>query len=200
MKKVEESTERFLERNYRKAFSFLKSSRKYIYGVMILFLVFFLIGFFVSLPEEFSSMILEYLRELVQKTEGFGFFEMFAFIFLNNSLVGFFSIVFGVLFGVFPILSIISNGFILGYVSNMSVFVSGFSSLWRLLPHGIFELPAIFISFGLGIKLGSFIFYKNALEKFKEYFLESFRVFVFIVLPLLFISGIIESLLIVFVG
>jgi stage II sporulation protein M len=200
MKRSKNKIKAFLEKNYSKSFSYLKESKRHIYGVIILFFVFLLIGFLVSLPQEFSSMILEYLRELVQKTEGFGFLEMFSFIFLNNSLVGFFSIVFGILFGIFPILSVISNGFILGYVMKMSVYSAGFSSLWRILPHGIFELPAIFISFGLGVKIGTFFLHDNALKKFKEYFLESLRVFVFIILPLLFIAGIIESLLIIFFG
>jgi uncharacterized membrane protein SpoIIM required for sporulation len=239
MKRSKNKIKAFLEENYSKSFLYLKESKRHIYGVIILFFVFLLIGFLVSLPQEFSSMILEYLRELVQKTEGFGFLEMFSFIFLNNSLVGFFSIVFGILFGIFPILSVISNGFILGYVMKMSVYSAGFSSLWRILPHGIFELPAIFISFGLGVKLGlwlifepikfywnknkliSFLFvifylpvllaalYLDKNFKFKmNHFLgifyknlsSSLKVFVFIILPLLFVAGIIESLLIIFVG
>ncbi len=188
----------FFEENYSKSWNYLKDSKKYLNAVLILFFSFSLIGFLVPLPEELSLQILEYLRELIEKTSGFGFFEMFSFIFLNNSLVGFFAIVFGVVFGIFPVLSTISNGFILGFVSNLSVGAGGFVSLWRLLPHGIFELPAIFISFGLGIKLGSFVFYENSIERFKEFFWESMRVFVFIILPLLFFAGIIESLLIVF--
>lgn len=189
-----------LEENYSKSFVYLKESKKYIYASIGLFFVFSLIGFFIPLPEEFSSMILEYLRDLLEQTEGFGFWEMFLFIFWNNSFVGFISIIFGAIFGIFPIMSSASNGFVLGYVSNMSVFSGGVLSLWRLFPHGIFELPAIFISFGLGIKLGSFVFHKNSLGKFKKYFLESLRVFVFVVLPLLLIAGIIESFLIVFIG
>ena len=35
------------------------------------------------------------------------------------------------------------------------------SDLFRLLPHGIFELPAIFISLGLGLRFGMFIFQKE---------------------------------------
>jgi len=40
----------------------------------------------------------------------------------------------------------------------LSVGIEGYGILWRLVPHGIFELPAVFISLGLGIKLGTFIF------------------------------------------
>jgi len=47
----------------------------------------------------------------------------------------------------------------------------GFLSLWRLLPHGIFELPAVFISLGMGLKIGMFIFQKKKLELVEKCFL-----------------------------
>ena len=68
--------------------------------------------------------------------------------------------------------------------------------LWRIFPHGIFELPAVFISLGLGLKLGTFIFQRNKLKAFAEFFWNSLRVFLFIVLPLLIIAAIIEGSLI----
>jgi stage II sporulation protein M len=66
----------------------------------------------------------------------------------------------------------------------------------NLLPHGIFELPAIFISFGMGLKFGTFLFYKEKMKKFAEFFSNSLRVFVFVILPLLVIAAIIEGSLI----
>jgi len=57
-------------------------------------------------------------------------------------------------------------------------------------------LPAIFLSFGLGIKLGTFILQKKKIESFKDYFLNSLRVFFFVILPLLIVAAIIEGVLI----
>jgi uncharacterized membrane protein SpoIIM required for sporulation len=57
-------------------------------------------------------------------------------------------------------------------------------------------LPAIFVSFGLGIKFGTFIFYKEKMKHFGEFFINSLRVFIFVVLPLLIIAAIIEGSLI----
>src|SRR3989344_2332310 len=104
------------------------------------------------------------------------------------------------IFGILPLLSIIANGYLVGFVSSMAVQEAGFNSLWRLFPHGIFELPAVFISFGLGIKFGTFIFKKNKKDAFKEYLINCLRVFIFVIIPLLIIAAIIESSLIIFLG
>ena len=90
----------------------------------------------------------------------------------------------------------IANGYILGFVSSMSVESAGVASLGKIIPHGIFELPAIFISLGLGLKFGTFAFQKNKAKSFKNYLINSLRVFLLIVIPLLIIAGIIEGTLI----
>jgi stage II sporulation protein M len=102
----------------------------------------------------------------------------------------------GIFFGIFPFFSSIANGFMLGFAGNMSVAKEGIFSLWRIFPHGIFELPAIFISFGLGLKLPTFIFYKKKWETFKKFLENSFTTYLFVVIPLLIVAAIIEGTLI----
>ncbi len=80
--------------------------------------------------------------------------ELTNFIFLNNLQSSFFGLIFGVLFGIFPLIATVVNGYLLGFIASMSVEGEGFLILLRILPHGIFELPAIFISLALGLKLG----------------------------------------------
>ncbi|MEI6731787.1 MAG: stage II sporulation protein M, partial [archaeon] len=70
------------------------------------------------------------------------------------------------------------------------------SSFWKIVPHGIFELPAIFVSLGLGIKLGAFVFGPERKKEFVRRALASLKVFVYVVLPLLIIAAIIEGMLI----
>lgn len=180
-----------------KAIDFLKSSKNFIYYSLWIFLFFVLVGFFVPLPDVFQQKIFEFLQELALKTQGFGLFEITSFIFFNNFLSGFNGIFFGVLLGVFPIFASVLNGYILGFVGNLVVSSQGFFHLWRILPHGIFELPAIFISFGLGIRLG-FYWIRKEKDSFKKLFFESLRAFFFIVVPLLIIASIIEGALIFF--
>ena len=68
--------------------------------------------------------------------------------------------------------------------------------MWRLLPHGIFELPAIILSIGIGLKLGVEIWKKDSWNVLKRNIIESLRFFIFIIMPLLVIAAIIEGLLI----
>ena len=74
---------------------------------------------------------------------------------------------------------------------------NGYLILLRLLPHGIFEIPALILSLGLGLKLGFFIFTKNKKKYLKDNLINSLRVFVYIILPLLIIAAIIEASLMV---
>jgi len=92
--------------------------------------------------------------------------------------------------------SSIGNGYVVGFVLSKSVLDSGFSVIFNLFPHGIFELPAVFISLGMGLKLGFTFFQNNWKKKILKNLLNSLRVFVLIVFPLLIIAAIIESILI----
>jgi len=146
---------------YKKSWDFIKESRNFIYVIILLFFVSSLLGFFISLPEIIITQILDFIREILEKTQGMSQYELMSFIFSNNIQSSFMGMILGIFLGIFPIFSAISNGFILGFVSSLSVSAEGFVVLWRLFPHGIFELPAIFISLGLGLKIGTFIFQKK---------------------------------------
>jgi|TARA_Y100000034_G_scaffold102405_1_gene127250 stage II sporulation protein M len=189
----------FIE-EYKKSWNFIKESKNFIYSVIGIFFVFSLIGFFITAPAIIAEQILKFIEELLLKTQGMGHFELIKFIFFNNVQSSFFGMIFGVFLGIFPIVAVIANGYMLGFVASLVVNSEGISVLWRLFPHGIFELPAIFISLGLGLKIGTFIFQKKKLESLKKYFLNSLRVFLFIILPLLIIAAIVEGSLIYLVG
>ena len=172
----------------KKSIRYLKSSFNYIYIIIALFIVSATFGFIFA---EKLSFLDEILREIISKTIYLNSYELTAFILMNNAIASLISIIGGIVVGIVPILSSIGNGAVIGYVLEKV----GIASFWRLLPHGIFELPAVFISFGLGIKLGFSIFNK---KKFRERFYNSILVFAFIIVPLLIIAAIIEGLLIHF--
>jgi len=194
--KKENKKEFNLKEEYKKSWNYLKESKNFIYVIIAVFFVFVLIGFFIPAPDSLAKQILEFIEQLLEKTQGMSQGELMKFIFFNNLQSSFYGMIFGVLLGIFPMIATIANGYLLGFVASISVENTGLLVLWRLLPHGIFELPAIFISLGLGLKFGMFIFQKRKLESFKEYFSNSLRVFFLIVLPLLIIAGIIEGSLI----
>lgn len=185
-----------LIKKYKKSFRYIKESKNYIYLIIILFILSSLIGFFIQTPSLLETKILEFIEEILTKTQEMNQLELILFIFLNNLQSTFIGILSGIFFGIIPLISSLSNGYLIGFVGEKTVNLEGIISLWRLLPHGIFELPAIFISLGLGLKIGCFIFNKNKKEYIKENIKKSLKVFFLIIIPLLVIAAIIEGSLI----
>lgn len=189
-----------ITKEYKKSWAYVKESKNFIYAVIGIFVFFALVGFFIPAPEIIEDKIMEFIRDLLEKTENLSQLEMIKFLLVNNAQSTFLSIFLGVLLGIFPVINTIMNGYVLGFVSAIAVRNTGILELWRILPHGIFELPAVFISLGLGIKLGTFIFQKKKMKSLKEYIKNSLITFLLIVLPLLIIAGIIEGTLITLIG
>lgn len=82
---------------------------------------------------------------------------MFVFLFFNNAIKAVLFMFLGAFLGLLPLYVLFANGGVLGYVlqtasgsemSGVELFVKG------ILPHGIIELPALFLSCGYGIRFG----------------------------------------------
>jgi len=83
--------------------------------------------------------------------------ELFVRIFVNNALASLVLILSGLLFGVYPVYGLLLNGMAIGYLLQ-SLAVAG-QSPWKMfllgiLPHGIFEIPAILLAAAFGMRLG----------------------------------------------
>ncbi len=182
-----------LKKEYIECWKYLKKSKKFIYAIVGVFFVFALVGFFVPAPAFIVEQITKLLEDILAKTEGLSQFELVKFILFNNVKSSFFGVIFGIFFGIFPAFVAILNGYVLGFVSEMSVSIAGASSLFWLLPHGIFELPAIFISLAMGLKLGTWVFKKDKHKFFREDVVKILKIFLLIVLPLLIVAAIIEG-------
>lgn len=186
-----------VNKNFNGGIDFVKQSKNYIWFTVILFFVVGIFGYFY--PFLFQDKLISLIEDLVGKTQDLSTLELIGFIFLNNLKSSFFSMFFGIFFAIAPLFSTIANGYILGFVSNIVVSQEGPLILWRLLPHGIFEIPAILISIGVGVKLGLFLILgpkKNRKREFYNYIKGASKVFVFIIIPLLLIAAIIEGILI----
>jgi len=191
---------------YKKSWGYLKESRDFVYIAILLFFIFAIIGFFFQdlvnlfvnwfLGIDLNVQILEFIEQMLAQTEGMSQKELIGFIFFNNLQSSFFSMIFGILFAILPIVALVSNGYLLGVVAWITVQIEGPLVLWKLFPHGLFELPAIFLSLGLGLKLGTLLFRKKHATSFKDYIINSLRVFLLIILPLLIIAALIEGSLI----
>jgi stage II sporulation protein M len=196
MKKNKKKEDIDLKKEYAKSWKYIKETKIYFLIIVLLFIIMAVIGFLVPAPEIISTKIMEILEEILLKTQGMNTLELIFFIITNNVQTSFLGMIFGFILGIFPLITIIVNGYLLGFVSSMAVGVESGFSLLKLLPHGIFEIPAIVLSLGIGLKLGTFPFKKNPRKTLKKYLTNSIRVFFLVVLPLLVLAGIIEGSLI----
>ncbi len=188
----------FLVDNYAKCWDYIKSSGKFIWIIVGIFFAFALAGFFVPVSSQIHDLLVKYIKEIASQIAGLSPAGLITFIFFNNAKSSLFGWVFGILLGIFPVFVSVFNGYLLGFVSRLSVDQDGIFVLWKLLPHGIFELPAVFISLGMGMKLGN-VLLKNK-DEVKENFINALRVFISVVIPLLAIAAIIEGTLISVLG
>lgn len=189
-----------IHRNIKESWRYIYESRRYIYFAALIFLLFALIGFIFPAPASIAEAIREFVNQLVNKTRDFNTLQLILYIFQNNLLASLFGLFLGGFLGLFPLFASIVNGYVVGFVAKKVSASEGLISLWKLIPHGIFELPAVLISFGIGIRLGMSLFSRKADGEFIRRLKLSSKVFIFVVIPLLIIAAIIEGFLISLIG
>jgi stage II sporulation protein M len=117
-------------------------------------------------------------------------------IFLNNAVVSLVSLVLGIALGVFPILFIASNGYFVGVISYIVGQQKGLLFiLLALLPHGVIELPMVFLSASIGLRLGHQVFFYliGRPTEVKREFKRGLMFYFLLIVPLLFVAAIIET-------
>jgi stage II sporulation protein M len=189
-----------LSLDYKRLFNFIFISQNFIWFSLIIFLLFLIMG--LIFPIFFKQEIILFLSNLKAIAEKLNLRELIFFIFKNNIKASFFVMFFGIFAGIFPIVMLAVNGYLIGFVLNYAVSSSGIFAVWKLFPHGIFELPAVLISAGLGLKIGLNLIrgiFTNSKTNFKQNLINSIKVFIFIVIPLLIIAAIIEGVLLFFI-
>ncbi|MCL7412474.1 MAG: stage II sporulation protein M [ANME-2 cluster archaeon] len=178
--------------------AYLGLLRPYLLIISSLFVVSVLTGY---LAGYFNPEIAQQMMGQFEKSYGWIAGEsplvIMLFIFANNTLNSFIAMVLGVVFGLWPMLFISINGFFIGLVVFDSAReISILIILAALIPHGIIELPMIFISAAMGLRLGYLTVLKISgkveISIQKELF-QAVRFFFKLVVPLLFIAAIIET-------
>ncbi len=100
-----------------------------------------------ELTEAFQALAEQY----IDLTGG----TLFLFILLNNVLASLMLVMSGLLLGVLPILSVGFNGFVLGLFCRLTSGAQGYGrAALGVLPHGIFEIPALLVAASYGVWLG----------------------------------------------
>lgn len=182
--------DRILSFSLKPALSYLNKIKIYILITVILFFLSSVFGYFniigkisPELSNSLNQQIIKSVEEIVKQTENLGPLELVAFIMTNNIKTAFFGVVFGIFFAIFPLVIVLFNGYVLGFVAynavNSPINEIGIFILWRLFPHGIFEIPAILIGIALGIRIGTFPFYIKDKAKGFLALLLSLIIFIF---------------------
>jgi stage II sporulation protein M len=171
----------------------LSEARHFIYLASGIFFAGIVIG--AARPEPFGPVYEAVGEALLYRFEGKGTLPTVFLLFIQNATVAFASILLGFLLGLVPILSAAANGVVVGVLFSLAASSSQLYELWKLLPHGVFELPAIFTAWGLGIWHGTWIFRKDKEETLGNRRRKAFLILILYILPLLIVAAVIEGLL-----
>lgn len=108
-----------------------------------------------SIAKEMMSQIKAIADRI--KDSGGSSIATFWVIFKNNVLSSIYMMLFGIFFAVIPVFGLLSNGVLLGFILE-KIASAGVNPLIVLvvgiLPHGIFELPAVVFAAAVGIRYG----------------------------------------------
>lgn len=148
-----------------------------------------------------SWLLQEKFQNLGQAMEGMHVTGRIGVIFWNNLKVVLISMATGIFLGVFPLVIIFINGLFVGLFTGL-IEMEGTSIAKFLvagvLPHGMFEIPAVIIAGVVGVKMGIIFAFSPDYPSVMHRFQAMARLFIagfLIVLPLLIIAAIIEMTL-----
>jgi stage II sporulation protein M len=148
-----------------------------------------------ELAGHFESSVVDFVKIF----RGLSKFELAAAIFVNNALKTLLGIVLGSLFGIIPVIFLLANGIALGVVFSLSAQSRGpWLSLLSILPHGILELPAVFLGTSIGLMVGSHAvkrLFGRAEATLGGELVRGLRFFCTVILPLLLIAALVEAFL-----
>ena len=194
----------WIRRQYRESGRFLREE------VLKLFLV--LCAAFVALTALSGTVLAvngdslnAFVQQIAEMFEEKGLFEnggiSFPKLLLKNLWAAVFSIALGCIpFLFLPALPFFSNAAVLGAMAALyqSTGIGLPAFALGVLPHGILELPALILSFSLGLYLCWTLTVKLTLHRqrsFKRALINVGRVYVLVILPLLVVAALIETYL-----
>lgn len=179
-----------LNRQYATALSTLYQAR---YGILIALIVYAgscvggwifadALGFF----EQAAS-------GLADKFEGKDGADFIFSLFLHNLMATYIAMCLVTLWGLFPMVNTIANGLILGWIVVTATGHSLYDAAHMLVPHGMFEWPAMIIAWGVGLWRGAGYRFNAVPGTYFQRWKQSNQVFFLIVLPLLLVAAIVEG-------
>ena len=132
---------------------FDRTIKPYILILALVFAASFLAG--TVAPASIMRQMTEMFQTIVGNYKGFAGGALFFNILVQNVMATIFVLISGVALGIIPTLAIGSNGFGLGVLYRQAAELSGYSkAALKVLPYGVFEIPALLIAASYGLWLG----------------------------------------------
>lgn len=133
--------------------------RPYFIFSVILFFACIVVGAAAKEPMPWLDSALESLQRIARDAENSSRPEqtLFSSILLNNVYSSLMAMYMGIFAGVTPIATLVVNGMLMGYLFAMRAAAGlsvGPAIVKGILPHGIFEIPALLLACACGIRLG----------------------------------------------
>ncbi len=177
---------------------FDRTIRPYLLILCLILAVSFLAG--TIAPSSIRRQMTEMFQAIAGNYRGLAGGMLFFNILLQNVMATIFVLISGVIGGVIPALAIGSNGFGLGVLYRQAAEASGYwKAALKVLPYGVFEIPALLIAASYGLWLGVMVVRR---VRGKESTLlrvqleHAFRRYFAVVFPLLVVAAAIETVLI----
>ncbi|RLG28599.1 stage II sporulation protein M [Methanosarcinales archaeon] len=176
---------------------FLRSLYGYFILVSLLFILSIMAGYFYA--SHFAGDAVSFLEEAIEIFEWITTLDPISvmfIIFLNNAVKSFLALIFGLGFGLIPLLFVASNGFIIGILINVSLAARGLLFIGAaILPHGLIEVPMVLLSAAIGLRLGREVISSLKGDKvdISYEFKKSVRFYLRWIMPLLLLAAAIES-------
>lgn len=130
-----------------------RALKPYLLALASLFAAAFLAGYFA--PSVGRKMAAETFQSFIDFFRDLSGGALFLQILVNNVIAGLFVLLAGLIVGILPLFSVGFNGFILGALYRQTAGAAGYwNATLTVLPHGIFEIPALLIAASYGLWLG----------------------------------------------
>jgi stage II sporulation protein M len=178
--------------------SYISELRPYIKTSLLFFAIGIAIGLmivsrFPQLADHFEDSVANFIRTF----RGLPKFQLAVAIFVNNASKTLLAIVLGALFGVVPGIFLLTNGVALGLVFSLATQAKGlWLSLLSILPHGIIELPAVFLGTSIGLLVGNHavkLVRRRADAALTVELKRGLRFFCWVIVPLLAVAAFVEA-------
>ncbi|OPY25996.1 MAG: hypothetical protein A4E28_02792 [Methanocella sp. PtaU1.Bin125] len=171
--------------------------RWYVLAVVLVFALFTAIGYAIAVTSPaFTDQTIAGFREEVGPLKQTSALQLMLGIFENNVIKCFLVVVLGLALGIAPVLFMMANGIVIGIVVGATLAKAGLLYVVvGILPHGVIEMPMIFISAAIGLKLGFDVIRALVMKKVHLWkdIREGLLIFIFWVAPLLFVAAFLET-------